>query len=186
MKRWFMRKMQNQISCLFFSLCRDDRVFTFLEIPRVYSWDKATKTWKFCTRSSSGIGRVRYVPWVAGDIYFLRLMLLYVAGPQSYADLRTVNGFVHPSYREACLALGLLGDDQEYADALNEAVAFQGSPQPRMLFRSLLLFTKVGNPGALWESFKDNMIDGFAHRERVAANDPNLQVEKGPLYVEAL
>jgi hypothetical protein len=114
------------------------------------------------------------------------LLLLHVAAPQSYVDLRTVDGIVHPSFPEVCSALGLLWDDQEYVQAMTEAVSFQESPQLRMLFGSLPVFIDVGSPGAFWESFNDNMIDVFAHRERVATNDPNLQVNLERLYVKAL
>jgi hypothetical protein len=73
----------------------------------------------------------------------LRLLLPHVAGPQSYADLRTADGIVHPTFCEACTALGLLRDDSEFFQAFTEAAQFQGSPQLRMLF------APVENPGIL-------------------------------------
>jgi hypothetical protein len=63
------------------------------------------------------------------------------------------------------MALGLLRDDQEYVHALTEAVGYQGSPQLRMLFGSILIFAPVGNLENLWESFKNNMIDDFSYRD---------------------
>ncbi|XP_071686861.1 uncharacterized protein [Rutidosis leptorrhynchoides] len=41
---------------------------------------------------------------------------LGVKGPTSYEDIRTVNGQIFNSYRDACYDLGLLDDDKEYIE----------------------------------------------------------------------
>jgi ABC-type maltose transport system permease subunit len=41
-----------------------------------------------------------YVPPIAGETQFLRLLLTVVSGPE---HLRTVNGIVHPNFRAALL-----------------------------------------------------------------------------------
>ncbi|XP_076952024.1 uncharacterized protein LOC143625625 [Bidens hawaiensis] len=45
-----------------------------------------------------------------------------VRGPTCFEDIRTVDGEVCATYRDACYKRGLLDDDNEYIDAIEEAV----------------------------------------------------------------
>jgi hypothetical protein len=56
--------------------------------------------------------------------YFLRMLLLVVRGAQSYEDVRRYNGVLYPTFKLACSARGLLGDDKEWYDAFDEAAAW--------------------------------------------------------------
>jgi len=49
----------------------------------------------------------------------LRLLLLTVKGAISFDDLRIVNEEEYQSFSAACLALGLIEDDDEWKRALN-------------------------------------------------------------------
>ena len=51
----------------------------------------------------------------------MRLLLLHRAGATSFEDLRTVDGAVCPTNREACKRLGLVQGDEEYDRAMEEA-----------------------------------------------------------------
>lgn len=42
-------------------------------------------------------------------------------GPTCYEDMRTVNGVMYPSFKDACYAMGLLDDDKEYIEAIKKA-----------------------------------------------------------------
>jgi hypothetical protein len=52
------------------------------------------------------------------------MLLLLVKGTQSYKDLRTYNDVIFPSFKEACAARGLLGDDREWYNAFDEAITW--------------------------------------------------------------
>ncbi|XP_076917883.1 uncharacterized protein LOC143578105, partial [Bidens hawaiensis] len=45
----------------------------------------------------------------------------YVRGPKCFEDIRTVDGEVCATYRDACYKRGLLDDDNEYIEAIEEA-----------------------------------------------------------------
>jgi hypothetical protein len=92
----------------------------YQDFPSKFVWDKKAYKWKPRQRGFA-IGRMFYVPPTAGEQFYLRLLLNAVKGPTSYEDLRTFQSVVAPSFREACLARGLLEDDQEWSQCLEEA-----------------------------------------------------------------
>jgi len=47
------------------------------------------------------------------ELFHLRLLLLSVKGATSFNDLKIVNGEIYQSFSAACLALGLIEDDDE-------------------------------------------------------------------------
>jgi len=66
--------------------------------------------------------------------------------PQGTNNLKTVNGVVCETYREACDRLGLLESDAHWDSALAEAVASQLPHRIRHLFAILLVTCAVSNP----------------------------------------
>jgi hypothetical protein len=70
------------------------------------------------------------------------MLLLLVKGATGFEDLRTFEGFCHPSFKDACRARGLLDDDQEWHTVFDEAAAWATSRQLRKLFVTMLLFVR--------------------------------------------
>ena len=62
-----------------------------------------------------------FVHPTAGEQYYLRMLLSIVCGATSFENLRTVDGFLYPSFKEACIALDLLQNDEEWNQCLKEA-----------------------------------------------------------------
>jgi len=56
-----------------------------------------------------------------GERYYLRMLLNCVKGATSDEHLRTMDGRVHNTFKDACIAMGLLADDNEWDQALEEA-----------------------------------------------------------------
>ncbi len=52
-----------------------------------------------------------FVSPTAGERFHLRTLLTVVKGPTSFENLRTINGIEFPTFRDACIHLGLLEDD---------------------------------------------------------------------------
>ncbi|XP_072054150.1 uncharacterized protein [Arachis hypogaea] len=49
-------------------------------------------------------------------------------GPTCYEDIRTIDGVVYSSFKDACYARGLLDDDKEYVEAIVEASYWGSDP----------------------------------------------------------
>ncbi|XP_071718689.1 uncharacterized protein [Rutidosis leptorrhynchoides] len=100
---------------------QEARELTYFEYPTKFIWNKDNRIWSRRKRNTGAIGYIHHVAPASGDLFFLRILLKKVKGPTSYQDIRTVNGKVFDSYRDACYDLGLLDDDKEYIEGIKEA-----------------------------------------------------------------
>jgi len=73
-------------------------------------------------KQAQALGRVYTISPHQGECFYLHLLLHNVKGPQSFSDLRTVDGDLCSSFHEACLKLGLLEDDNQYHLAIKEVI----------------------------------------------------------------
>jgi len=121
----------------------------YAEIPAYFTWDGENKQFKKRTRGFS-LGRINYVSRKMEDEYYLRVLLNIVRGPQSYDDIKTVNGVVYPSYKLACFARGILDDDQVYINGLIEASQFCFGDYLRNFFSMMLLSDSLARPEHVW------------------------------------
>ncbi|XP_066935326.1 uncharacterized protein [Clytia hemisphaerica] len=110
-----------------------------------------------------------------GERYFLRVLLLHVPGATSFEYLRTFDGEIYPTFREACLARGLLADDNIWVETLNEVVRVATPVKIRRTFCTILIHGEPNNPAELWESFKEHMIQDFLrHHSELQAEQMTL------------
>ena len=108
--------------------------------------------------------------------FALRILLLYRKGLDSFEKLRTVNGLIFPTYKEACFALGYLNDDSEAKLSLEEAVNFATASQIRELFVLILLNCTPANPRNLWDTYKNSMSEDFLYNYRKTNNNMDLEI----------
>ncbi|KAI3700843.1 hypothetical protein L2E82_45482 [Cichorium intybus] len=134
------------------------------EYPREFRWDLSSREWlrRTSTRKPA-VSRLAYVHPTCGETFYLRMLLCHQKGCCTFADIRKVNEIIFPSYRLACEALGLIGDDKEWQFALDDASSWASSVQLRALFCHLLLFCDVSNPLQMWEYAKLKMVDDIRH-----------------------
>lgn len=72
-------------------------------------------------------------------------------GSTSFEELRTVNGQVSVTYREACQELNLLENDAHWDTALAYASNTARSQRIRTLFAIIFTTCFPSNPKDLWE-----------------------------------
>jgi len=72
-------------------------------------------------KRSFTIGRMYYAHSTLGERYYLRMLLNCVKGATSYEHLQIVDDTKHDTFKDACIAMGLLADDNEWHQALQEA-----------------------------------------------------------------
>ena len=91
-------------------------------------------------------GRLFYTHPGAGELYYMRILLNTIRGPTCYEDIRTVNGALYPSSRDACYAFRLLDDDKEYTGGITEASFWRLGHFLRCLFVTMLYSNCVSKP----------------------------------------
>jgi hypothetical protein len=98
-------------------------------------------------------------------------MLLYnIPGPTSFSYLRTVDGVLYATDKEACEALGLLENDAEFDECLTDAAVFKSAHAFRSLFLSIILHSVPTNARALMDRHREAMSDDCEHRLRTMFN----------------
>nr|XP_017234917.1 PREDICTED: uncharacterized protein LOC108208855 isoform X2 [Daucus carota subsp. sativus] len=165
------------------------RDLTYVKYPKKYRWDNAGKYWARRKQKIDVVGRMVYAHPASGERFYMRLLLNHVIGATSFEDIRTVEGFVCPTYKEACFRRGLLESDKEWHIALDEASSFASAPQLRELFVTMLLFCEVSNPLELWEKHWSDLADDVEYTQRKLLNCPTLVIadcDKQAFALEAI
>jgi len=152
------------------------RTLTYPEFPSKWVWDQRDRRWSKRKQRHDKIGRLHYVHPLAGERYYLRMLLLIVKGATSYEHLRFHNRVYHHTFKEACKSRGLLSDDHEWYDAFDEAAAWATSPQLRSLFVTMILFCEVGDENTLFEKVWRHLADDIIYQYRDMIGDPSYQL----------
>ena len=145
------------------------RDILYQDFPSHFTWKSKEMIWVPCQRGHA-IGRIYNCGTWAGDHFYLCLLLTHICGPQSERHLHTVNGVEHPTCKDACAALGLLEDDGEWNQCLQEACQAQVGPSVRHLFAVILAYNSPAHPRALWDEFKHQMCDDLFRWKRHPLN----------------
>ena len=142
------------------------RSILYCDFPQHFTWQK--NRWQRRVRKTRGtpetIGRIYSVHPSQGETFYLRLLLHHQTGATSFETLRTINGRLCETFKEACLALNLLEDDNEWFICLAEAVKIQSPSSMRSLFITILLFCQPAEPMRLFETHKYDLAEDFHFR----------------------
>ncbi|KAM0883810.1 hypothetical protein ACQ4PT_031390 [Festuca glaucescens] len=143
------------------------RDLTYLDFPTGWVWNASQKVWtkrrqkrKIATR----IGRIYHVHPSTGELFFLRMLLLVATGATCFEDLRRYNGILHNSFKAACQARGLVGDDNEWFNLFEEAIVWATPFQLRHLFMTVLLYCEVINGDKLFDRYRHSMGEDISYR----------------------
>ena len=139
----------------------------YVDMPKSHVFSKKTWRKRKQQQKEPTIGRVHTVNPAAGDVYFLRVLLHdpHCRGKVSFEDMLTApSGRVCETYKEVCSELGLLNDDREWHNILDEAAVTQMCPQIRQLFVIILMFCMPSDPVSLFLEFWHTWTDDFSRR----------------------
>ncbi|KAK9068593.1 hypothetical protein SSX86_012708 [Deinandra increscens subsp. villosa] len=145
------------------------RTLTYVQFPSKFVWKSKERCWK-PRKQGVSIGRIHSVSPALGEAYFLRILLNKVKGPRTFEDIRTIDGVQHASFRDACYALGLLDDDNEYIEAIKEANHHGTGPYLRALFVTMLLCNTLSRPDHVWDKTWKILSDGITFQLQLNQN----------------
>lgn len=141
------------------------RVLTYNQFPLKFRWRQDLHKWTPRQQGYS-IGRVHFAPPGSGERFYLRTLLNYIKGPTCFDDIKTVDNVKYHSFKDACLAMGLLDDDREYIDAITEASMWGTGTFLRRMFAVCLLSGHVSRPEVVWNTTSPNLVDDILHIQR--------------------
>jgi hypothetical protein len=173
--KWFKTNQESKVA----------RSLTFDQFLQQWVWNQKLKRWTLC-KQGFAIGRMYYAHPTSGERYYLRMLLNYVKGATSYEHLQTVDGRVHDTFKDACIAMGLLTDDNEWDQALEEAGVWASGQQLRDMFASMLMFCEVTNPKQLWDAHWESLSDDIEVMTRCERADPTVTLLEDALKDHAL
>jgi hypothetical protein len=82
--------------------------------------------------------------------------------------------------------MGLLADDNEWHQALEEADVWASGRQLRDMFASMLMFCEVTNPRQLWDAHWESLSDDIEAMTRCERADPTVTLPEDALKDRAL
>ncbi|XP_076960654.1 uncharacterized protein LOC143637083 [Bidens hawaiensis] len=138
------------------------RRLSYAEFPTQFVWKKTSPPKWVERQSGFAIGRIHVVPASFDEAYYLRILLNKVKGPQCFEDIRTVDGVVCDSFRDACYRRGLLDDDKEYIEAIEEASHTANGYYLRNLFATMLITFSLSRPDYVWDNTRDDQLKNLA------------------------
>ena len=161
--------------------------FSYLEAPSNFVWNSKDKKWKRRLRQQKGVlGRLYFVSSLAGEKFYLRILLHHVKGATSFESLKSINGEICETFKQACFKRGLLKDDQEWRDSLAEAASYKTGDQLLNLFSQILIFCDPKNPLEVWEEFKDQFIESALYSVSALYPQESLESTRAIAVIKAL
>ena len=94
-----------------------------------------------------------------------------------FKALRTVESVTYSSFREAAIAAGLFVDDKEWEYAIQEAVGHASPKSLRLLLATVIAFGRPQNPAALYNRFRDDLLEDLTFRFRDCEDVTATQIE---------
>lgn len=136
------------------------RGILYKDFPEKFVWHATLKIWKTRTKQFQ-VGRIVSAHPAEGERYYMRVLLNHVTGSTSFEDLRTVDGVLCPSFREAAERRGLVEADNTLNECLTEAELFQMPSSLRRLFATILVFCEASDVRGLWDKHLGAMSEDY-------------------------
>ena len=174
----------------FFELNRADeaaRGLLYRQIPAYFVYKE--KRW---VRRSRGLREVETgllkvdslgrIPFVSptnvdkAEVFALYLMLCNTKGPQSFEDLKTVNGVSCGTYVDAAVARNLMEADDFFDRALHEAKTAMNGYELRRFFATLMAFwPEKPNMKEFFDAHIHDLVEDYLHTARRGQPDAILE-----------
>ncbi|XP_076032462.1 uncharacterized protein LOC143020185 [Oratosquilla oratoria] len=167
----------------FFKLCKTDEFAATLHYNQLtfhYVFDAKKAVWEEPLGRTYSLGRIRAVTTKTVELFYLRLLLTHKPGPTSFEDLRTINGVMYESNREAVKALGLLSDEETWKETILDIINHTNDrKQLRETYASMLVFSDLEDQSGIWEEVKDYFSSDYLY-------NANLTEYNDEIYLDAL
>ena len=151
------------------------RQYLYKDIPKYYSYHRTDRVWNARrTPSLNVVGRIYTVHSKESERFAIRLLLNHVGGAKSFDELKTVDGVIQNTFREAAIARGLIENPQEAINCLNEAYDIIMNDHNFRVFFVQYLINCTPECSTIWPLFRERISRDILFRIRETQNDPTL------------
>jgi hypothetical protein len=126
----------------------DGRHLLYFQFPTHYIFKVQEKVWQPRQKRRT-VGRIYHCNFSAGKRYYLRLLFITVPGPTFFEDLRTFQGIIYDTFKAACIARGLVDNNNHWIQCFEEGVTFLHGTRLRSLFIIALTHGDIVNSKSL-------------------------------------
>jgi hypothetical protein len=137
------------------------RQLAYKEVPTYFWWNKGKKEWLPRKSKDDAVGSIFSVSYLAGERFYLSVLLLHCRNMQSFDELKLVGNTLHETYQDACNNLGLSVNDFLYNQTLREASISRAGFHVCQLFAMMCVHTPPSDPKALFEAHYEAFTDDF-------------------------
>ncbi|XP_071582449.1 uncharacterized protein, partial [Temnothorax nylanderi] len=142
--------------------------FLYTDIPSHYIYEKKETKWKLRKKGAEKIiSRLYTVSIKDTERFYLRLLLLHVKGAKCFENMRTVNGVLYETFKDAAIAKNLVEADDLWEKTIEEATGSHMPAQLRELFTYICIFGTPTDVPTLWNKYKEYMIEDFVYNNVV-------------------
>jgi hypothetical protein len=138
---------------------RRARDLKYERIVEYFCWDKSKKAWLARKTKADAVGQIYSVSYLAGEKFYLRVLLLHRKNFRLFKELRTVDGVRADTYQIACDWLGLLVDNHLYNETLFESATSQTGYQLTEMFAMMCVHSPPTNTEQLFENHYEAFTD---------------------------
>ncbi|XP_035843853.1 uncharacterized protein LOC118490365 [Helianthus annuus] len=142
------------------------RTLRYVQFPGYYVWN---------AKIANGIEESIRMDQFGGYIMSHHL------GPTCFEDIKTVDGQVFQTFKDACFARGLLDDDKEYVNAVKEASTSSTGDFLRTFFVMLLLSNSISRPGVFWSQTKSLLCEDILYQQQKITGTADLDLQQEEL-----
>ncbi|XP_076057180.1 uncharacterized protein LOC143034695 [Oratosquilla oratoria] len=165
----------------FFKLCKKDEFAATLyysQLPFHYVYDAQKAIWEERLGRTYSLGRIRAVTTKTVELFYLRLLLTHKKGPKSFEDLRTIDGVMYGTNREAVKALGLLSDEETWKETILDIINHTNDRnQLRETYASMLVFSDLEDQSGIWEEVKDYFSSDYLHKAKLTEYNDEIYLD---------
>jgi hypothetical protein len=129
---------------------QDEFKLLYTDVSRYFVWKAGKRKWTKQIKLETDsvlcycLNRMDQIRIKEGERFCVRILLhQHVSHPVSFEDLKTVEGIVHPTFQQACVARSLLSDDTVWIKTMQEAIRVQHPKMARCIFAQLLAYGSV-------------------------------------------
>ncbi|XP_076052787.1 uncharacterized protein LOC143032201 [Oratosquilla oratoria] len=165
----------------FFKLCEKDAFAATLyysQLPFHYIYNAQKAIWEERVGRTYSLGRIRAVTTKTVELFYLRLLLTHKKGPKSFEDLRTIDGVMYETNREAVKALGLLSDEATWKETIMDIINHTNDrKQLRETYASMLVFSDLEDQSGIWEEVKDYFSSDYLHQAKLTEYNDEIYLD---------